>query len=499
MRKLFIYVLLIFSVFLVSCSNNETVKDTFLFEVKDIAGDVLFTKEIIYHDDLGVFESILEVVEVDYDTSEYGAFINGVEDFYPTDYGNSFDYFFSLYVNDEMSMIGIDQVTYSDNLKISLIETFYDSSQTYETFLFEVIDLDDNEILSKTINYDSDLGVFESILEVVEVDYDTSEYGAFINGVEDFYPTENGVSYNYYLSVLVNDEYSDTGIDQILYEENLKITLKETTTLDPFDLLVDSFINDFIINESNKFINDSKTDQYVLASLVKLNSYGYYNIDFSDYDFEDFELSGVKDYLLQSLKNNALGNEFTEAELVEINDLSSTNLYEVTTILNILDSVYGKAELNLRNDLLDTLITTNNPYMDPDYAGMTLQAVSTFKDDNDVETFKDDMVTYLKDNQNEDGFISYEIANASSTAQGILGLLAIGLNPRDEEFVKNDYDLVESLMKYYSDGGFKYKLSDENIDLMFSTPQAFSALAMYKIYRDQYSFSGGLVNLWSSN
>ena len=34
---------------------------TLLFEVIDVAGDNVFTKEIVYLDDLGVFGSILEV------------------------------------------------------------------------------------------------------------------------------------------------------------------------------------------------------------------------------------------------------------------------------------------------------------------------------------------------------------------------------------------------------------------------------------------------------
>jgi hypothetical protein len=43
-------------------------------------------------------------------------------------------------------------------------------------------------------------------------------------------------------------------------------------------------------------------------------------------------------------------------------------------------------------------------------------------------------------------------------------------------------------MAYELNGGFKWMITDENPDLMFSTPQAFSALVAYKLSRDIWGF-----------
>ncbi len=70
----------------------------------------------------------------------------------------------------------------------------------------------------------------------------------------------------------------------------------------------------------------------------------------------------------------------------------------------------------------------------------------------------------------EDGVVSWDNANAASTATVILGLIAQGINPEDEAYQTNGVGLVEALMSYELDGAFKWALTDETPDFyVFNT------------------------------
>jgi hypothetical protein len=96
----------------------------------------------------------------------------------------------------------------------------------------------------------------------------------------------------------------------------------------------------------------------------------------------------------------------------------------------------------------------------------------------------DTYIAYLNENQTPEGIESWGSSNAASTAMVILGLVAQGIHPRSEGFTVEDVDLIEALINYYTEDGFNWLMNSEEVDLMFSTPQAFAALVAYKIYRD---------------
>jgi hypothetical protein len=119
---------------------------------------------------------------------------------------------------------------------------------------------------------------------------------------------------------------------------------------------------------------------------------------------------------------------------------------------------------------------------------MSYSALYGYETLEGFDTYLSDAYTYLSDALSEDGIISWGNANAASTATIILGLVAQGIDPEDEAYQTNGVGLIEALMAYEADGSFKWKLTDENPDLMFSTPQAFSALVAYKLSRDIWGF-----------
>ncbi len=381
-------------------------------------------------------------------------------------------------------------------ISVLLVGCSPDETNLQDTFLFEVIDVAGDNVFTKEIVYLDDLGVFGSILEVVDVDYDTSEYGAFVNGIENNYPKENGVTYNYYYSLYVNDEMQMIGIDQVEYSDYLKISFIETTTLSELDLLVDSYIELFLDELVDSYLNEDSFNQYVLASLLHFDKYGYYNLDFNDYSYKEQSLSNISGNLFQSLINNATDKVFSNDELDNIRDLDSSNGYELITLVNLLD-ILDESFDEQKEAVIDKLVNTDFPFLDSDTAGMILTALSSVSSDEKYETYIDEKLTYLKDNQTKDGVLSFGSENPVSTAQMILGLLSLGLNPTDKEFTISDVNLVEALMNFKEENGFIY---NGKVDLMFSTPQAFSALSMYKIYRDQKTYSNDkIVNIWNYN
>ena len=92
------------------------------------------------------------------------------------------------------------------------------------------------------------------------------------------------------------------------------------------------------------------------------------------------------------------------------------------------------------------------------------------------------LVDYLKTNVSAGGYLDYLASpSAASTAQGVLGLVSVGLNPSNIEGI----NVIEALMAFKKDGGFSNKL-DGNVDMLFATPQVYSALMAYKVFNDTY-------------
>lgn len=127
------------------------------------------------------------------------------------------------------------------------------------------------------------------------------------------------------------------------------------------------------------------------------------------------------------------------------------------------------------------ILETDLTFMDADFAGFAMLALAPYKDDEAVKSFLESLKDLVKENLSKDGVISaWSGANASSTAAVIIGLIAIGENPRDEDYQVEGVDLIEALLKYEKDGGFFWLLTDDEPDFMFSTPQAFAALVLYQ-------------------
>ncbi len=120
---------------------------------------------------------------------------------------------------------------------------------------------------------------------------------------------------------------------------------------------------------------------------------------------------------------------------------------------------------------------------DPDMTGMALQALTPYYEAqtaSDVNKAVEDALAYLSRIQNSDGsFSAGNVPTAESSAQVIVALTALGIDPdTDERFLKNGASALDALLKFYVPGeGFAH-IMDGGVNGV-ATEQGYYALTAY--------------------
>ena len=117
---------------------------------------------------------------------------------------------------------------------------------------------------------------------------------------------------------------------------------------------------------------------------------------------------------------------------------------------------------------------------DADITAMALQALAPYKDREDVKPYIDRALGVLSEKQDASGrFGSVDGVCAESTAQVIVALTSLGINPKtDPRFVKSDGNTVSALLLYALEGGgFTHLLGGGYNDM--ATDQSILALIAY--------------------
>lgn len=157
---------------------------------------------------------------------------------------------------------------------------------------------------------------------------------------------------------------------------------------------------------------------------------------------------------------------------------------------------------------------------DPDITAMAVQALAPYYNSTQRYTYTrqsnagtvsrtvkevvDECIAWLSSVQRTDGdFGSWGTVNAESTAQVIVALCSLGINPNtDARFIKNGYSVIDGLMKYKNeaDGGFYHSFvtdpsnpsADPTQSNSMATEQSLYALVSYWRYlsnmRNLYDF-----------
>lgn len=133
---------------------------------------------------------------------------------------------------------------------------------------------------------------------------------------------------------------------------------------------------------------------------------------------------------------------------------------------------------------------------DADMTAMVLQALTPYRDRADVGTAIEAALAALADMQEEDGaFGTYGLVNAESTAQVIVALSGLGLDPASW----NGHDAIGALLKFYDRESSRFLHQLGGIPDQMATEQAAYALVAYarqqagkaNLYDMQELFSGG--------
>ena len=128
---------------------------------------------------------------------------------------------------------------------------------------------------------------------------------------------------------------------------------------------------------------------------------------------------------------------------------------------------------------------------DADITAMALTALAPYyKEDSRVKEAADRAVLWLSENQNSDGtYSSWGTVNSESCAQVTVALTSLGIDPnKDERFIKNGKSVLDGLLGFYTDGGFKH-VSTGKLNAM-ATEQGYYALTAY------FRFTGGKTSLY---
>ena len=233
-------------------------------------------------------------------------------------------------------------------------------------------------------------------------------------------------------------------------------------------------------------MDDNTFYHYVLAAINQLDLHGYMGpvllTDLIPNSYLLMERETIANTFKMTIVEKAYQRNLDDTKTA-LSGFVADNPYDAATLLNALTMTDGSS--TQISDLINILTSTPS-FMDADYAGMILLALAPYIDNQLTTQTIADMTAYIQTVLTETGVESWGNANSSSTATVILGLVAHGINPRSTTYSTNDVDLIEALLTYELDGAYKWLLADEQADMAFSTPQVFSALVAYKIYRDIY-------------
>lgn len=119
---------------------------------------------------------------------------------------------------------------------------------------------------------------------------------------------------------------------------------------------------------------------------------------------------------------------------------------------------------------------------DIDTTGMVLTSLAEHMDNKDVDAAVDKAVDYLETQMKDDGGFDNYGVNSMSTAQIVIGLSSVGIDPTSGDFSVRGKNPVTHLLSYRTgDGLFKWK-STETVGNAFATEQVYQGLVAYNAF-----------------
>jgi len=127
---------------------------------------------------------------------------------------------------------------------------------------------------------------------------------------------------------------------------------------------------------------------------------------------------------------------------------------------------------------------------DPDSASLALMALANYRNLENVSNCIEKTLSYLENVQLETaGFSSYGDENSNSIAKVISALVAVGSDPYDPRWIKNENTIFDALERFKTEqGGYKWTLDEEGENNFYSFKQVLLALTDYENSQTIYDY-----------
>ena len=223
------------------------------------------------------------------------------------------------------------------------------------------------------------------------------------------------------------------------------------------------------VQDAGGVLSDRKFTEYS-RTILALTAIGRDPTNVGGYDLL-FKLADMDDVTFQGL-NGAI------FALIALD----SNKYDVPAVADGGKQVTrdGLVAYILEQQLSDGGWALSGDSADPDMTAMALQALAAYRTgDKAVQSAVDKALKTLSDMQQADGgYSSWGTLNSESCAQVIIALTALGIDPaKDSRFAKNGLTVLDALLSFALDGGFRHTADGERNDM--ATEQALCALTAY--------------------
>ncbi len=166
--------------------------------------------------------------------------------------------------------------------------------------------------------------------------------------------------------------------------------------------------------------------------------------------------------------------------------------YEIPTVYEGGEQVTreGLIEYILSEQLADGGWALSGTAADPDMTAMAIQSLARYYKENEtVKTAVDKALdTLSKLQQPNGGYATWGTVNSESSAQVIVALTTLGIDPNtDARFIKNGRSVVNALCDYFVEGGGFKHVAELNVDGMASEQAYYALTACDRLQKGQKS------------
>lgn len=505
----------------VTAINNDgsTVVETVAIEINegDTAEDVLLTLEAE------------QEVTIDLESFDFGNSIIGIEDVYDSD-----ETYWAVILNGAMAPKGISDLTVEngDNLLFLLSDPgFHVPTVNAELSIVDhsgvnIVNRESLELVKHATAYDALVQATKKHDLALDVTVHP-EYFTFINNIANADLAEDE-----FWQFLINGEDAFVGVlgHTILADDHF------TFTLQPYDdngngneeddddadsspkptALTKEEINEIVQDNINSIVNyyetEGKVEQFGqewfawgLANATGELPEAYVTNIEQTVSSEDFYFDSVTSLELLIITLAAANIDVTNVagvnllEQLENDDRLTDTVTHAIYGLIALNSVDEPVDTHVENELIDYILSKElanggwNYFGDDpsaDITGMALIGLAPYKNRDDVSVAVDRAIDLLSEMQASNGGY-YDEWNggytSESVSQVIIGLIALGIDPTDEQFTKEQGNLMEHLLMFRTEEGLYQHVVDEGKANDIAISQALVALTYYNNFINEES------------